>query len=104
MCCVVNMCYIILPGDCCCEEGGGRCNGSCSVSELLPCLFSPNSLFFVTTSSVGVHGCRGLKPKGSSLGSGSVSKQELAEVCRRQSVEEKEETGEERMQGLGFAR
>ena len=45
--------------------------------------------------------CRGLKPK--ALTTGSVSKQELAEACRRQSVDEKEEEGqEERMTGLGF--
>jgi hypothetical protein len=45
--------------------------------------------------------CRGLKPK--ALASGTVSKQELAEVCRRQSVDEREEEGqEERMTGLGF--
>ncbi|CAI8051393.1 Multiple myeloma tumor-associated protein 2 homolog [Geodia barretti] len=43
----------------------------------------------------------GLKPK--ALTTGSVSKQELAEACRRQSVDEKEEEGqEERMTGLGF--
>lgn len=47
--------------------------------------------------------CRGLKPK--TLSTGNVSKQELAEVCRRQSVDEKEEEGqEERMTGLGFMR
>ena len=46
---------------------------------------------------------RGLKPK--RVVTGAVSKQELAEVCRRQSVEEKEEEGqEERIKGLGYMR
>ena len=44
---------------------------------------------------------RGLKPK--ALVTGNISKQELVEACRRQSVEDKEEEGqEERMTGLGF--
>ena len=39
----------------------------------------------------------GLKPSTPAKPHGSLTKQEIAEVCRRKSVEEREETGEERM-------
>lgn len=46
----------------------------------------------------------GLKPPTAAKPHGSLTKQEIAEVCRRRSVEEMEETGEERMKGVGFQR
>lgn len=46
----------------------------------------------------------GLKPSTPAKPHGSLTKQEIAEVCRRKSVEEREETGEERMKGIGFQR
>ena len=46
----------------------------------------------------------GLKPSAAVKPQGSLTKQEIAEVCRRRSVEEMEETGEERMKGVGFQR
>ena len=47
--------------------------------------------------------CRGLKPPSQAKPQQALTKQEIAEVCRRRSVEEMDES-EERIKGIGFQR
>ena len=77
----------------------------CTVLHVVSCIVAMDTLYFCIWSHL--YTCsasRGLKTASSIKSGSNLSKQEIAEVCKRRDSEEGDFGGEDRIAGVGFKR